>query len=268
LSVVIRLFAQDARTEDYGAFARLFPELRVPDPTPTAEQFETRIRPHAFLLWEGHRPVAYAFWHRLAEVARVSHVVVDPADRGRGVGGALMRELSARARAAGCTVWELNVKPDNAPAIRLYTRYGMLAVARSAAVQIAWRDVARLPAEGGVEAFPVAPGDDAGAEAAMSLPRGQIAALRAEGRVLIGLRRDEATVAFAAFDPGFPGARPFVAPGAGAARALLEAMRGHARDERPFVRIVVDEGAVLEACEKIGGERVLEMLRMAGPIAF
>jgi hypothetical protein len=113
----------------------------------------------------------------------------------------------------------------------------------------------------------VAPDDDPGIEAAMALPVGQVAAVRADGRALIALRRAEATVAFAAFDPGLPGARPFVAPSASLARALLEAMRGHARDEDPFVRIVVDEGPVLDACEAIGAERVLEILRMAGPIA-
>jgi hypothetical protein len=73
----MNLLARDARAKDYDAFARLFPHLHPPDdpmPIPTMDQFDASIRPHAFLLWEGARPVAYALWRRLDDVARVYHV--------------------------------------------------------------------------------------------------------------------------------------------------------------------------------------------------
>jgi GNAT superfamily N-acetyltransferase len=265
---VITPIARDARREDYAVFARLFPELRVPDATPTAEQYEAKIRPHAFFLWDGTRPVAYAFWQPLADVALVIHVVVDPRWRARGVGTALMHELAARAKAAGCSSWELNVKPDNVPATRLYERCGMRAAARLSAMRMAWEDVGRLPAEPGLDAFVVGPEDDAHVETRMGLPRGQISVLRAEGRVLPALRRGDALVAFAAFDPLFPGAKPFLAATPGTARALLESMRAHARPEHPFVRFVLEDGAAQSAVRAAGGESVLEILRMAGPIAL
>ncbi len=261
------LIVRDARLEDYDFFARMFAELRVPDPTPTRGQFDTRIRPHSFLLWEDARPVAYAFWFPLGDVARVNHVVVDPIERGRGVGAALMRELVTRAKCAGCTRWTLHVKPDNVRAIRLYERFGMQAVARSTAMWIAWGDVARLPRDEGTAAFLVAPEDEGRVEAAAGLLPGQIGGLRAiGGRVFLALRQGEEIVAFAAFDPSFPGAMPFFAARPAIARAMLEAMRPYALSEHSFVRLVVEHGVVLSAMTAAGAEAVLEMLRMQGPI--
>ncbi len=155
--------ARDARESDYPSFARLFLELKVPDPTPTQEAYAARVRPHAFFLWEeAGAPVGYAFWQPIGKVARVLHVVVDSAAKGRGVGAALMREVATRARSRGCARWTLNVKPDNAAAIRLYERCGMRETGRWRSMEIAWRNVARLPltemrVDGDGEAFLVEP---------------------------------------------------------------------------------------------------------------
>jgi ribosomal protein S18 acetylase RimI-like enzyme len=262
------LVARDARPDDYDVVARLFLELRVPDPTPTAEAFEARMRPHTFLVCQEERPIAYAYWHALGDVARVIHVAVDAAEQGRGVGRALMAELARRATLAGCTRWELNVKPDNLPAIRLYERFGMRPAARTLSMRISWEDVPRLPLEEGTEAFLVAPEDEARVEGALGVLTGQIAAQRqGGGRVFVALRRDAEIVALASFDPSFPGAFPFIAPRAGVARALLEAMRPHAFSEHASVRIVAEEEEVAKAVTAAGGETLLEIVRMKGRIA-
>ena len=189
------LVARDARAEDYPAFARLFLELKVPDPTPSAEQFDARIRPSTFFLFEGERPIAYSFWQALGEVARVIHVVVDPTAQGRGVGRALLREVGTRGMRAGCSRWTLHVKPDNVPARRLYERCGMRVVARSRSMEIAWSEVERLPlgeSEGETEAFHVRPEEEAQVEGAAGLLAGQIGALRKGGGwVFLGLRRGD-----------------------------------------------------------------------------
>ncbi len=258
---------RDARREDYGAFARFFLELGVPDPTPTEEQFDARIRPHAFFLCEEDRPVAYAFWHALETSARISHIVVDPSRRGRGIGGALMRELAGRAIAAGCSEWQLSVKPDNVPAVRLYERNGMRVIARASAMEIGWDDVSRLPRDAAATACLVAPEDEAAVEQATGLLRGRLGALRAGGgRVFVGLRRAGALVAVAAFDPTFPGAMPFSAADPALAGSLLEAMRPHARPEHRSVRLVANTEEVARAVIDAGGRVVLDMLTMEGPL--
>lgn len=264
------LTSRDAVPADYPVFARLFQELRVPDPTPTVARFEAHIRPHAFFLCEEDRPVAYAYWVPLGDMARVFHVVVDPASQSAGVGRALMREIAARGKAAGCTGWMLHVKPDNVPALRLYERSGLRVVARSTWMQIAWEDVWRLPSGDPVWAALVTPEDDARVEAAFSLPRGNVASLReGNGNALLLLQDAEGQVlGFAAFDPAFPGANPFRVRRATLARALLEAMRPHALPEHPSVRLAVEEDeALVSAVRDAGGETLMATLRMAGPLA-
>jgi GNAT superfamily N-acetyltransferase len=261
---------RDARSADYATFARLFPELRVPDATPTAESYDAHVKPHAFFLWDADKPLAYAFWQPLGEVARVAHVVVDPSMRGRGVGASLMNEVAARARRAGCARWTLNVKPDNAPALRLYGRFGMREVGRWWSMEIAWADVARLPGSEGTDAlepFLVAPEEEADVERATALPAGQLATLRAGGgRVFVALRSEREAVAVAAFDPDFPGAMPFVAATPLLTRSLLEAMRPYARPGATHVRFSAGSREVQEAAEHAGAKVMVEVAKMEGTL--
>jgi hypothetical protein len=136
-------------------------------------------------------------------------------------------------------------------------------------MRISWADVGGLPAEDGIEAFVVEPPDDADVERATGLLAGQIGALRAGGgRVFLGLRRGRDVVAFAAFDPSFPGAMPFAAARPGLARGLLEAMRPHARAEHAFVRFVAEGDDLVAAMAAAGAESTLEVVRMGGAIAL
>jgi ribosomal protein S18 acetylase RimI-like enzyme len=61
--------------------------------------------------YDGHRGWA----HRLA---------VDPAQRRRGIGEALMRHLEAELDAAGCPKLNLQVRSDNAEVVAFYRRIG------------------------------------------------------------------------------------------------------------------------------------------------
>src|ERR1700690_2886530 len=114
------LSVRDASVEDYEVFALLFRELKIPDPVPTPAQFEARMLSSTIVAKNGARPVGYAHWRFYGATAHIVHVVVAPEPRGRGVGGALMKDLQGRARARESTRWYLNVKADNAPAIRLF----------------------------------------------------------------------------------------------------------------------------------------------------
>ena len=256
----------DARADDYGAFAALFPELRVPDRVPGAEEFATRIVPHAFFAREGGRIVGYVFWHHLGDTARIIHVIVAPDAQGRGVGQALMNELAERARRAGCRDWTLNVKPDNTPAIRLYERCGMALVARAASLEISWDDVARLEGDSLPGAL-VPPTDDEAVERDLDLLPGQLRTFRAGGgRQLIALREGERFVAFAAFDPAFPGAFPFRVRRPALARPLLEAMRSRRDAAFSYVRFVAELPELEERAVAAGAKIVLAVVQMAGKL--
>jgi ribosomal-protein-alanine acetyltransferase len=64
--------------------------------------------------------------------ARLYSVVVDPQARGQGVGAALLEQVENAAVRQRCVSIRLEVREDNAPAIRLYERHGYSVVGRTA----------------------------------------------------------------------------------------------------------------------------------------
>jgi ribosomal-protein-alanine N-acetyltransferase len=257
-----------ASAADYPAFARLFLELVVPDPVPSAERFAESIAPQAILLRDGDAVVGYAWARPRGERLHIVHVITDPAHRRRGVGRALMDALAGRGRAAGIRRWMLNVKPENVAARELYVGCGMQVVLEGVSVRLAWADVARLPPSPGVETRSLAPADDARFEDALGLTRGDFTVSRAlPGRVFVGAEADGRAVGCVAFDPSFPGASVFRVSAPGHARALLEAIHPHALPQHDRL-LVFSEGdpALAAALLGAGAEVVLRVLRMEGDI--
>jgi len=83
---------------------------------------------------DGGRVVGWAdilasFGQACAHCGRLG-IGVLAAYRGRGIGRRLLRACLARAREAGFTRIELDVRADNAAAIRLYKRFGFVREAR------------------------------------------------------------------------------------------------------------------------------------------
>ena len=172
---------------DYPAFARLLPELGVPDPTPSADRFARTIARDALVVRDGDEILGYLWARPRGDRLHVVHVITDPAHRGRGVGRALMLAIAEPARAAGFRRWMLNVKPENVAARALYERCGMRVAFASVAMHLVWTDVERMEVPTGIVALSLAPADDARFEDALALLRGEVASQRAlEGRVLLG----------------------------------------------------------------------------------
>ena len=267
------LIARPATAADLDHFARLFPDLGVDDPLPTRERWERSLAPDTMFFEEGGAVVAYAYVQTLQAVGYVRHLVVDPAHRGRGVGRAVMDAVAARLRAAGCSRWCLNVKPDNAPALRLYRSAGMEVAYESTAFRFGWDLVERLPRGGrAVIARAAEPGEDTAVEDAFGLPAGQLAAARARsGLVLLRLvdpaAPGDARVGIASFDPGFPGAFPFRVAASALAAPLLEALRPYARPEPPYMQVVIeDDTALTHALIDAGATVQLSALHLRGGI--
>lgn len=255
-----------AAVADYAFFARLFPELGVPEATPSEARFVTSIVPGAIILRDGDAAAGYAWSRVRAERLHVVHVITDPLHRARGVGRALMDALAERGRAAGLRKWLLNVKPENAPALALYRRCGMHVVFASTSMRITWDEVSRLQPSPDATARELAPADDARFEAALGLPRGELDSMRALSRLVFGVERDGPSGA-CAFDPTFPGAAVFRARSAADARALLDAMRPRALPEHDHVQLFVEDNAALDAdLQRAGAHLVMRVLRMEGEL--
>jgi ribosomal protein S18 acetylase RimI-like enzyme len=266
---VARFTIAPALAADYPHFARLFPELGVPEATPSAERFARIIAPEALMLREEDVVVGYLWARPRGDRMHIVHVISDPAHRGRGVGRALMEAAAERCLAAGFLWWMLNVKPGNVPALALYERCGMRVVHASVSMRIAWAHVARIAPSRGITARPLAPADDRRFEDALDLFRGELANFRAQGRILVGADDAERAVGVAAFDPGYPGAGLFRVRGPEPARALLEGIQRHALPDHDHLHVLVEGDPSLEATlATAGADAVMRMLRMEGEISL
>lgn len=258
-----------AAREHHAEFVRFHAGLEVDNPVPDVERWTAEFAPSTFFLAEGARFVGYAFHEVYGGLGYVRHVVVAEGQRGRGIGRALMRELSRRFRAEGASRWELNVKRDNRVAIALYERCGMSAMYATDVVRVDWDAVPRLAASARpVVAALVAAAQDRDVERAFRLPEGQVAHFRSlAGMVLAQLVETGRPVAFARFDPAFPGCFPFHVAAPELTRALLESLRLHARAGDPYIQLVVeDDAATAQALLAAGARHMLAIVHMGGAI--
>ena len=261
MTVVIRA----ARADDYAAYVSLFGELGIPDPVPSAPRFDEAVRPLMRVAAIAGDVVGYVTWRPYGALAHVVQLAVAPAVRGRRIGERLLEHVRGEARAAGCTRWYLNVKRDNHPALRLYERCGLRLEHESFALKIAWERVPPLD----VSERLAARDDDAAIAARFEIPVERLASFRARSAYRLVTVRDGADiVAFAAFDPTFPGAATFCATRPEHAHALLAAMRRHADPAYDFVRISVEgDRALADAVIALGAELVFEILRLGADVA-
>jgi ribosomal protein S18 acetylase RimI-like enzyme len=256
--------------DDHAALARLFPELGVSDPLPTPEQFASRMVPRTVILGDGNHggePVGYAFWQIYGLTAHVVQVVVDPRVRGRGAGRVLMDEVRRRVVVEGSTRWYLNVKQDNAVALRLYERCGLAIEQEGWAVSVRWAELAPA-SEGPHDAVLFTPtGADDPAIAALGVDMERVALLRARsGVVLFTLRERGEVVAFGAFDPAFPGVYPIRVARAELAGALFDGFRAHAKGDDVNVFVEGDR-ALFERLHAAGARVKHSLYRMGGTLS-
>lgn len=76
--------------------------------------------------------------HRYNVPARVLSIAVRPAYQSRGIASALMRRGLEYLRGRGVPQVRLEVRPDNAPAVKVYTRLGFEVVGETGDSQGAW----------------------------------------------------------------------------------------------------------------------------------
>lgn len=70
------------------------------------------------------------FFRRRSQLARLYSLAIQPELRGRGVGRALLDASVAAAREHACLALRLEVRTDNAPAIKLYQQAGFVRIGR------------------------------------------------------------------------------------------------------------------------------------------
>lgn len=258
-----------ATADDYPAFARLFPELATGDPIPAPRIWENEIAPHTVLMEADDSIAGYIYFQILDGLGYIRHVIVDPAHRGRGFGRVLMQAAADRIRAAGIERWCLNVKPDNIPAVQLYTRMGMTQQHASVSMRMGWAIIDRLPRpDEELATTPLPKDNDTEIERALALPPGLLAKQHGRDDVhLLLCRRGTTPIGIAVFAPEFPGAYPFRASSAAVARALLTAMQPLASPAHDYVQLVFEnQPEVAAVFDAAGATRFLEFVHFAGDV--
>jgi GNAT superfamily N-acetyltransferase len=259
-----------ATADDYATYTALFRELEVDDPIASADRFARDLAPRILFYERDGQAIGYVGHYALGRDGYIGNLVVASHARGARIGEALLHAAAADLRAWGASEsWHLNVRVNNAPAIRLYERVGMRPAYPLVALRMTWADAERLPIAAGVTASPAAAEDDRDLERVLGVLEGQLAVMRGRpGRVLLQLRgahREPAGVA--CFDPAFPGAFPFAVARPALAGALLRAVRPHARPDDTQVNLVVEHhdelvGALIAA----GAEVRLRLIHYIGPL--
>jgi len=93
-------------------------------------EIEENVHAVSLVVRRGSAVVAYACVWRLDEELKINNLAVHRAERGHGVGRALLRRVLADAADAGCTVARLEVRPSNAVARGLYSSEGFVEIGR------------------------------------------------------------------------------------------------------------------------------------------
>jgi GNAT superfamily N-acetyltransferase len=240
------LHLRPAVAADYPAFTRLFAELAVDDPPAPRARWVAELMPATIVAERDGEVVGYCHFQLLEDSAYVRNVAVAPAWRRAGVGRALMQAARDAALARGLARWQLNVKPDNQPAIALYHALGLRPAYAATTLRFPWSLVAALPAPPRpVVARVLQPARFAHVEQALRVPAGLNTA-RVGDRVLLELADAAGTpLGYARFSPSFPGAFPFRLAEPTLARPLLEEMHRHAQPSLGFTQVVVEDDAAL-----------------------
>lgn len=261
---------RDATIADYPTFARLFLELKVDDPVLSVDRFESEMLGTTLVAENDGAPVGYAYFRPFQSSTHLSHIVTAPEARRTGAGRALMAEVKKRAKALGCSMLTLNVKPENKAAIALYRSFGLDVAYTSRALRIDWAIIDELPHEKApfaTLAKNIEPSDDARLEDATRIATGLLAEQRARpNRVLRMIEAPGSPPALAVFDQVFPGAYPLRAPAPPHVFSLLRALRPHARLEDTFINLMIEDQAdIAEALVAEGAQLRMEALHMRGP---
>ena len=123
----VSVSARDGRPDDLPALLAL--EAFFPGDRLSARQFRRHLTSNSACLRVidlGKSLAGYAllFRRRGSTVARLYSLAVAPSARGRGIGGVLLADAEAAARAAGASTLRLEVRVDNVAAIALYRSRG------------------------------------------------------------------------------------------------------------------------------------------------
>ncbi|NVJ23064.1 GNAT family N-acetyltransferase [Myxococcus sp. AM011] len=260
------------REDDYPTYARLFAELGLEEPPPSATMWAQEVSPRTLLVDGPGGVEGYTSTDALGVLGYVGQLVVAPSARRQGLGRWMMQRVAERLREQGCQSWALNVKRDNAAALGLYTSLGMKLVRQGTNLRVTRAQVAVLPpVPHGLMVVPVESGDWEPLTQAFGMMPGKLAryATLPSHRLLRLAREDgeEGTLGMMDVRSGGAVLYPFFADSLAHARALLEGAFSLLGEARESVAVVVTDDVPLEQLLRDAGAGVsLETFELRGAL--
>ncbi len=271
MEAIVRLIPLRTRVgapADYPSFVRLFHEIAPEDPAPDRERFETSLAAECLFAEQDGVVAGFTHTERYSDQAYVHLVAVAPDFRRRAVGRSLMEAVRTDLRSAGIVRWKLHVREANAAAIALYEAVGMSRAGVSVGMRIRFVDLEKLPASFDPLSVAVVDEDrDAEVERALGIDLGRLARARARGRVVLALFRSGAPVGIAVHHPLAASTFPMRVMKPDFVGALLKALEPHARQDKDYVELGLEDDAESERLlASVGGVVLHRALRYEGRV--
>jgi len=256
-----------ATEADYPAYAVLFRELAIDEPTPSAERFAAEVAPRTLIYDRDGEALGYISYNNLAGRGYIQNLVVAPAVRGARIGEALMTAAAGALRAWGAAgEWHLNVRVDNPPAIRLYERLGLRAAYPTTVLRLPWSHLDRLPVDAAPATIaPVGDEEVGELEHVLGLLAGRLQLARSRGRITFQLRCAGEPAGVVCFDAVL-GAFPFAVRRPGLAAPLLRSLAPHVPADAVLKLVIERDAALCEALIAAGAAVDLRLLHYIGPL--
>lgn len=259
------------RVEDYADFVRFFGELGIEDPPPPQTMWEAELVQRSFFLDGPEGSLASALIDVMGDTGYVANLVVAPGQRGQGLGRRVMDELAMHLRARGCRRWMLYVKPENEPAVRLYTSVGMVTMRQETSWALTRKHLELLPpAPAGFEVVPALASDFALLTETFDLAPGKLERFATQSshrpmRLSHPEQPDAGRLGMMDVRPYAGVLVPFFAATPAHARVLLETgFRELGNPEE--LKVATGDEALQSLLRAAGARVVLNMLLMRGPL--
>jgi len=241
---------RDAKSSDYIHFKRLFDYLELDHEPPPKKKWQKDFASKTLFAVLDHRIVGFSTYNKYGKVGHLVFLSVAPKYRQRGIGEKLVSMSAGELSGQDCDKWYLNVKPQNKPAIGLYSKMGFSVKHRSTAIRFDNKILDNLRNTEDCCVVTIDPHEYSEIEKELGLVEGMLDTYskyvdRQMVRLKINSNPKDYKTGFMCFDPSFPGAYPFKVSSVKFAIPLIVWMKSQVLHDVPYIQIFIEDNEEL-----------------------
>ena len=250
----------------YAEFHRLDAECFPEEPI-DCDTFRTSVRGDFWAAWDSLSLVGYSYIVRKPDLAWLSRIGVANGYRRQGIATRLIEEVLAHCSRIGLAEIMLYVKDDNAPAIRLYSRFGFRRIESTFQYILSIPRIAAMATDISPESVKIVPITEIPTTEMPELPR-EWTNIRSMHRppdqhVLVFLDKQDMNVGYCRLSPKFPGCFPFVVyqPSLHLS-AVFNGLKQFLLPEKDILKLTFADEKLAETCASLGLELNYKLIKM------